>query len=88
MGELPPEGPCIPVGCRGTCPLNPQGPGGTQDPTLGATEEMPGGKYLPAPTSSGPNTQVDGQDLQGSIAKLLGCRRAHIPRECWQPVDP
>lgn len=48
MGEPPQEGPCIPVGCRGTWPPSPQGRGGTQyHTTLRAIKEMPEGE-IPA----------------------------------------
>lgn len=86
-GGTPSGGALQPSGALGELPSHPQGRGGSRDPRLGAAEGMPGGKYLPAPLPQ-PKHAADGQDLQGSIAKLPGCRRARIPRERWQAVDP
>lgn len=50
-GGAPSGGALQPSGALGDLPSHPQGRGGCRDPTLGAAEGMPGGKYLPAPTS-------------------------------------
>lgn len=51
-GGTPSGGALQPNGALGDLPSHSQGRGGSQDPTLGAPEGMPGGKYLPAPTSA------------------------------------
>lgn len=65
MGDPPPGGALHPNVAPGDLPCWPPGRRGDPNPNLRAAEEMPGGKYLLAPTSAVPNTQVDGRDLQG-----------------------
>lgn len=53
VGGGTPSGEALqPNGALGDLPSHPQGREGSRDPTLGAAEGMPGGKYLPALTSA------------------------------------
>lgn len=84
MEEPLQEGPCSPEGLWGPCPPTFRAEGGPRPLAQGCLGGNPCLLTLP-------QAGQDGQDLQGRIAKLPGCRAGTHPEgetEGWQAVHP